>query len=102
MHRTQVYLEDELVAALQRLARREGSSMGELIRRGARQLVQESEQHEPWAANDPIWELVGLAKGGPPDDGSANADQYLYGEPATPRLMAAESKATYRVTRRRR
>jgi hypothetical protein len=102
MHRTQVYLEQDLVAALQRLARQQGSSMGELIRRGARQLVEAAEQHQPWAASDPVWDLVGMVKGGPPDDGSLNADRYLYAESARGTRMAAERKATYRPSRQRR
>lgn len=98
MRRTQVYLDEELVAGLQRLARTEGTSMGELIRRGARRLLQETVATEPWGAADPLWDLVGFVSGGAPDDASLNADRYLYGEradDAQPRARVAEGRAVY-------
>jgi hypothetical protein len=95
MHRTQVYLEQELVDGLQQLARREGTSMGELIRRGARLVVDSAPAIEPWSAEDPIWELLGMASGGEPSDTSRRVDEILYDElqrPRPARLRIAESK----------
>lgn len=98
MHRTQVYLEDDVVESLQRLARAEGTSMGELIRRGARRILEESAGARRWESADPVWELVGLVKGGRPDDASAKVDSYLYGESATrSSLRVAERPEGYRA-----
>src|SRR5438045_2794723 len=95
MHRTQVYLEQALVEGLQRLARREGSSMGELIRRGAWQVLNSAPAIEPWSAEDPIWSLIGMITEGEPSDDARHVDEILYGAPQehrAPRLRIAEQK----------
>lgn len=61
MHRTQIYLEPDLNAALDRLARRRGTSKADLIRRAARQLL---DQEETGVA-DPVLGLIGLGNAGP-------------------------------------
>jgi metal-responsive CopG/Arc/MetJ family transcriptional regulator len=61
MQRTQVYLPADLSAALDRVARREGTTRASLIRRAAQRLL-ESEQLE---TEDPILGLIGLGNGGP-------------------------------------
>jgi hypothetical protein len=101
MHRTQVYLEQELVDGLQHLARREGTSMGELIRRGARQVLDAAPAIEPWSAEDPIWELLGTGEAGGTGDVSQRVDEILYGsllyeemgDHKPGRLRIAEDKA---------
>ncbi|HEU0167349.1 MAG TPA: ribbon-helix-helix protein, CopG family [Chloroflexota bacterium] len=105
MHRTQVYLEDELVAGLQRLARQEGTSMGELIRRGAREVLEQAGGREPWAPSDAIWELFGAIKpapDGPLEDTSSHADHYLYDALSSEHeLRVAETRGRYRVAKPR-
>jgi len=98
MERTQVFLEAEVLQGLKRLARAEQTSMGELIRRGARLVLQESGGFAAWGAADPLWELVGLAQGGPPDDASNHVDRYLYGPREARKLRSvAEQPAPYRA-----
>lgn len=61
MRRTQVYLQPELSAALDRLAQQRGTSRADLIRLAARRLL---EQEQP-AEGDPILEIVALGDAGP-------------------------------------
>ena len=97
MHRTQVYLESDLVAQLQELARREGTSMADLIRRAARRFIQDAEGQDLWAADDPIWGLAGLLTEGPAEDTSEHVDDYLYGDhrPRPLRLLAERKSDSY-------
>ncbi|MGH2366236.1 MAG: ribbon-helix-helix protein, CopG family [Chloroflexota bacterium] len=98
MARTQVFLETEVLEGLKRLAQEEQTSMGELIRRGARLVLRESGGFTAWGAADPLWELVGLAQGGPLEDASNKVDDYLYGPRETPRLRrVAEQRAPYQA-----
>lgn len=60
MHRTQVYLPEELNRALDELAHRQGTTKADLVRRAAQRLVDEETPFE----RDPIWEIVGLGDGG--------------------------------------
>ena len=59
MHRTQIYLPEELNQALDELARRRGTTKAELVRRAAQRLVDEELSPE----QDPIWGIVGLGEG---------------------------------------
>jgi metal-responsive CopG/Arc/MetJ family transcriptional regulator len=61
MQRTQIYLEPELAEALDRLARRRGTSRGALIRLAARRLLSDEQPAE----DDPILGIIGLGHGGP-------------------------------------
>lgn len=81
MHATQVYLEPDLADALRQQARREGTSMGELIRRGARKVLDEAESAEPWQAGDSIWQMIGAIQDSVPGDVSRHVDDYLYPRP---------------------
>src|SRR5207244_3257288 len=54
-------LEPEFAAALERLARRRGTSRAELIRQAARRLLSEEQPVEP----DPVLGILGLGHGGP-------------------------------------
>jgi hypothetical protein len=60
MQRTQIYLEPELSAALERLARKRGTTKASLIRLGARRLLEQVEAGDV----DPILGLIGLGDGG--------------------------------------
>lgn len=61
LRRMQIYLEPELSAALERLARKRGISKTALIRLAARQLL----AGEISGAQDPIFGIIGLGDAGP-------------------------------------
>ena len=58
MHRTQIYLPEELNSALDELARRQGTTKADLMRRAAQRLVEEETPVE----SDPLWGIVALGK----------------------------------------
>ena len=58
MHRTQIYLPEELNSALDELARLRGTTKADLVRRAAQRLVDEETPVE----QDAIWGLVALGK----------------------------------------
>jgi hypothetical protein len=72
MQRTQFYLEPELGAALDNLARVRGTSPASLIRLAARRLLQE----EQAAGDDPILGLINLGDAGP-GQVSVEHDRYV-------------------------
>jgi hypothetical protein len=71
--RLQIMIEEDLDAALERQAVQEGVSKAALIRRYV------GERLRPLAAlaEDPLWEIVGMIKGGSPDD-SSRVDEVVY------------------------
>jgi hypothetical protein len=69
--RLQIMIEEELVAALGRQARRERVSKAALIRR----YVRERLAPLPPLREDPLWEFVGGSDAEPVDD----IDEFLYG-----------------------
>jgi hypothetical protein len=71
--RLQVMIEEELGAALARQAAEEGVSKAALIRR----YVGERLRPLPPLEDDPLWEILGMVKGGPGD--SASVDDVVYG-----------------------
>ena len=66
-------IEEELDDALDRQARKEGTSKAALIRRYVGQHLTPL----PPIEDDPIWELVGFVEGEP--DGSSSVDDIVYG-----------------------
>lgn len=72
MQRTQIYLEPELSAELDRLAVQRGTSRADLIRIAARRLVAE---HRP-SEEDPIFGIIGLGRD-EATDVSERHDDYL-------------------------
>jgi metal-responsive CopG/Arc/MetJ family transcriptional regulator len=60
MHRTQIYLDHETNAALDRLAKRMRISKGEIIRTATREYLSEKAD----GIRHPLWELVGMARSG--------------------------------------
>ena len=56
MHRTQIYLPEALNQSLDELARQQGTTKADLMRRAAQRLVDEETPIE----SDPIWGIVGL------------------------------------------
>jgi len=101
MKRVQLILEEWQQEWLASEAARTSTSMSALLR----QLMTEAIEHRQMdeAADDPLWDVIGMAEG--PDDGvsSENLDEYLYrlpGENETetrPLLKAAESGVSYDV-----
>jgi predicted transcriptional regulator len=72
--RTQIYLPSGLSAALDRLARRRGTSRAELLRQAARELL----KRESDADEDEILGIVGLGNAGPGSVAEEH-DQFLAG-----------------------
>ncbi len=83
MVRTQVYLPRDIYEQLKERADKEGLTMAHQIREALVQYVVESkediEDTSKYAIppNDPIWDMIGMGKGGP-EDGSYNHDKYIY------------------------
>ncbi len=75
--RLQIMIEEDLDAALELQARREGVSKAALIRRYVRERVTPL----PPLEEDPLWEIVGMLEGAPHD--SRSIDDVVYG-PKTP------------------
>jgi hypothetical protein len=81
MVRTQVYLPADLYEVMKRRSENEGVTMATQIREALTRYVidleDEEEEGHILTADDPIWELIGIGKGGP-EDGSVNHDKYIY------------------------
>lgn len=73
--RLQIMIEEDLDAALGRQAEAEGVSKAALIRR----YVGERLRPLPPLEDDPLWDIVGMIKGGSPDD-SSRIDEVVYGD----------------------
>ncbi len=71
--RLQIMIEEDLDAELGIQAAREGVSKAALIRR----YVGERLRPLPPLEEDPLWEVVGIVKGGSPDD-SSRIDEVVY------------------------
>lgn len=75
MKRLQVTFEEDLDAALDRQAAVEGVSKAELVRRYVAERLRPFPP--PPLEEDPLWQLVGIAEGGPDD--SLSVDEIVYG-----------------------
>lgn len=75
MHRTQIYLPEEMAAALDRLAHQRGTSRADLLREGARRMLDEQARSAS-SDDDPLDALVGIFDGGP-SNAAAEHDQFL-------------------------
>jgi metal-responsive CopG/Arc/MetJ family transcriptional regulator len=73
MQRTQIYLEPEISAALDRLARQRGTTRAALLRLAARRLLGAEETPEC----DPILGIIGLGNNDEATDVSERHDDYL-------------------------
>jgi hypothetical protein len=81
MVRTQVYLPRDIYKKLKQRADDEGITMATQIREALTQYVVETTTDEPQHildADDPIWDLIGMAESGI-TDGATNHDKYIYG-----------------------
>jgi metal-responsive CopG/Arc/MetJ family transcriptional regulator len=72
MQRTQLYLEPELAASLDRIAQERGTSRAALLREAAWRLVAGDETPE----TDSILGIIGIGRSGS-SDGSLRHDEYL-------------------------
>jgi hypothetical protein len=83
MVRTQVYLPRDIYEQLKERADKEGLTMARQIREALAHYVVETEEKEEDISrytippDDPIWDMIGMGKGGP-EDGSYNHDKYIY------------------------
>lgn len=76
--RLQIMIDEETDAALERLARAEGTSKAALIRR----FVARHVRPLPPIERDPLWEMAGLVEGRRED--SSSVDRVVYGAPGAP------------------
>lgn len=83
MIRTQVYLPRDIYEQLKERADKEGLTMAHQIREALVQYIVETKEDEEDISkyaippDDPIWDMIGMGKGGP-EDGSYNHDKYIY------------------------
>jgi hypothetical protein len=76
MHHLQISLPEWQYRFLQEQASRTGQSIAALIRE---LIEQEAQAVQRPVEEDPIWEVVGIGRGGPPYDVSERVDEFLYG-----------------------
>lgn len=62
MKRTQIYLEEDERRELQKLARRNGTSMGELVREAVSRYLKTETQRKILLKDDPIYRLIGAGR----------------------------------------
>ncbi len=78
MHRLQISIPEWQYRLLRQRARQTGRSIAALIR----ELVErEANALREASAADPVWEIVGIVRGGPPHDVSERVDEWVYGSP---------------------
>lgn len=98
MKRVQLILEEWQHEWLSDEAENVSTSMSALLRQLLTEAIEN--RQSTTLADDPLWEIVGVAEG--PDDGisSENLDEYLYRTPASKKpvvRMVAEAKSEYNV-----
>lgn len=80
MVRTQVYLPRDIYENLKHRAETHGITIAMQIREALVQYIvapTNDEDRHIIPADDPIWDMIGMGKGGP-EDGSVNHDKYIY------------------------
>ena len=87
MKRKQIYIEEGQEERLKRLAATRGLPEAALIREAVAEYLtaQEAPQFESME-DTPLWNIVGIATGPGPIDGSLNHDHYIYGVPKKYRI----------------
>lgn len=98
MKRVQLILEEWQHEWLSDEAEKVSTSMSALLRQLLTEAIEN--RQSTTLADDPLWEIIGVAEG--PDDGisSENLDEYLYNTPASKKpavRMVAEEKSEYNV-----
>ncbi len=80
MRRTQLYLDEVQRKILERLSRKTGKSLGQLVREAVDATYGErSPLEKPLSENDPIWKFIGRGVSRETDV-SARHDLHLYGD----------------------
>lgn len=82
MHRTTIMLPPELKLRAQQLAKREGVSLGDLIRRALDAWIRAPRDASPSSVEDSLLADDAVWTGDVPADLSQNHDRYLYGDDA--------------------
>ncbi len=77
LHRSQVYIPEEMIALLKLEAKKDGLTVSELIREAIQNLLSKKSRSVNWD-NDPFTKAVGKFKSDV-TDASTNHDFYLYG-----------------------
>lgn len=77
LKRTQVYFPEEMLEALRSKAKKEKTTIADIVRKAVSEILKR-EEIKDWD-NDPLWNIVGA---GSSQDGdlSVNHDTYLYGK----------------------
>ncbi len=79
MRRTQLYLEDSQRRTLERLSRKSGKSVGQLVREAVDEVYCGKRVAEkPLTGDNPIWSFIGSGESRETDV-SERHDHYLYG-----------------------
>ncbi len=74
MHRLQISIPNWQYRLLRQRARQTGQSIAGLIR----ELLERESQALQDISQDPVWRMVGIARGGPPRDTSERVDEWVY------------------------
>lgn len=80
MIRTQIYLPEKQYKELIQIAKRENTSMAQVIRLYIKTGLRKEETVDK-SGREVMLSLIGIAKGKGPKDLSTNLDHYLYGGP---------------------
>ncbi len=78
MHRLQISIPEWQYHFLREQATRTGQSIDDFIRN---LIEKEAQAVQRPVEEDPIWEVVGIGRGGPPYDVSERVDEFLYSVP---------------------
>ena len=62
MKRTQIYLDQDEKRGLQKLARRNGTSMGELVREAVSRYLKTETKRKVLLKDDPVYQLIGAGR----------------------------------------
>ncbi|MFP4661491.1 MAG: CopG family transcriptional regulator [Halanaerobiales bacterium] len=75
MKRKQIYLEEDMIDAIERIAEKKEISQSEIIRRSLRGYIRKAENEGE--IKDPLLEIIGLGES-KIEDGSVEHDKYIY------------------------
>ena len=78
LKRTQMYFPEDLLNEMKRKAKKEKTTVSELVREASLDFIKKDREKKDWES-DPLWEMVGSSES---NDGdlSIRHDDYLYGK----------------------